>query len=124
MINSHLLYRLSYRGTTVRILLFAKEKSTPATVGVSLRPGPETALGRGKSEHLNDGVSDVTDFVAVLCCSADPTGVNRLNAELDAQSLDLLRREAGVGEHAALGCDEAEIRLRALGRQLLDHAQT
>jgi hypothetical protein len=36
MINSHLLYRLSYRGTTVRILLFAKEKST-------LRAGREDA---------------------------------------------------------------------------------
>ena len=28
MINSHLLYRLSYRGTTVRILLIRKEKSS------------------------------------------------------------------------------------------------
>ena len=28
MINSHLLYRLSYRGTAVRILLFIKGKST------------------------------------------------------------------------------------------------
>ena len=30
MINSHLLYRLSYRGTAVRILLIKKGKSTPA----------------------------------------------------------------------------------------------
>ena len=29
MINSHLLYRLSYRGTTARMLLIKKEKSTP-----------------------------------------------------------------------------------------------
>ncbi len=28
MINSHLLYRLSYRGTTTRMLLIKKEKST------------------------------------------------------------------------------------------------
>ena len=28
MINSHLLYRLSYRGTVVRMLLIKKEKST------------------------------------------------------------------------------------------------
>ena len=28
MINSHLLYRLSYRGTTARMLLIKKEKST------------------------------------------------------------------------------------------------
>ncbi|CAE6916091.1 conserved protein of unknown function [Ectopseudomonas oleovorans] len=28
MINSHLLYRLSYRGTTVRMLLIKKGKST------------------------------------------------------------------------------------------------
>ena len=28
MINSHLLYRLSYRGTTVRILLIQKGKSS------------------------------------------------------------------------------------------------
>jgi hypothetical protein len=27
MINSHLLYRLSYRGTTARMLLIKKEKS-------------------------------------------------------------------------------------------------
>ncbi len=29
MINSHLLYRLSYRGTTGRILLIKKGKSSP-----------------------------------------------------------------------------------------------
>ena len=43
MINSHLLYRLSYRGTTVRILLFGKEKSTLqqcAGAGREVRRGP------------------------------------------------------------------------------------
>ena len=29
MINSHLLYRLSYRGTTTRILLIKKESQAP-----------------------------------------------------------------------------------------------
>ena len=39
MINSHLLYRLSYRGTTVRILLFAKEKSTLCAARNDAAPG-------------------------------------------------------------------------------------
>ena len=35
MINSHLLYRLSYRGTAVRILLFIKGKSTLGPVQIT-----------------------------------------------------------------------------------------
>ena len=48
MINSHLLYRLSYRGTAVRILLFTKGKSTPPPL-----------------QNLDDGVGDAIQIAVV-----------------------------------------------------------
>src|SRR5690554_6363685 len=96
MINSHLLYRLSYRGTAVRILLFIKGKST-----------------RLCSNHLHDGVGDVIHVVVVERRCANATGANGVDAKLDAQALDLCGGQSRIGEHAALLGNEAEVRLGA-----------
>src|SRR5690606_39229627 len=83
MINSHLIYRLSYRGTAVRILLFNKGKSIP-------------------SENLDDGVGDVVQIVVVQSGGTDAAGADGVDAKLGAQPLDLGGAEPRIREHAAL----------------------
>src|SRR5690606_13245268 len=106
MINRHLLYRLSYRGTAVRILLFVKAKSSS-----------------GGSDHLYDGVGDVVQVVVVQRGRADAPRADGVDAEFHAQALDLCCRQSGIGEHAALLGDEAEVLPGAFFGQLADHGQ-
>ncbi|VXB86560.1 hypothetical protein PSEUDO8O_20069 [Pseudomonas sp. 8O] len=57
MINSHLLYRLSYRGTTARMLLIKKEKSTLCRdiYVVRIRGVQRWCRGRGFSRDSSGG---------------------------------------------------------------------
>ena len=112
MINSHLLYRLSYRGTTVRILLIAKEKSTP----VKTSPG--------FSEDFYDGFGNCANIAAVQCCHADASRAHGIDAELAFQAFYLFGRQAGIGEHAALAGHKGEVAFGAETGQLFNHGGT
>ena len=67
MINSHLLYRLSYRGTTVRMLLIQKGKSilleAKRRCGGRLRSG--VLFGLKCLDHLSYGARNGIEIVAV-----------------------------------------------------------
>jgi len=56
----------------VRILMITKGKST-----------------LGSSENLHDRVSHVVQIAVVQCCGTDAPGADRIDAEFDAQALDL-----------------------------------
>ena len=92
MINSHLLYRLSYRGTTVRMLLIQKGKSILLSAkrrcGGRLRSG--VLFGLKGLDHLSYGARNGIEIVAVQRCDADATGTNGVDSKLVLQAFNLL----------------------------------
>src|SRR3954469_6283881 len=91
-INSPSLYQLSYRGIC----------------DVMRRYGRDSTL----LNYLGDRVGNVADVAGVERRDADAAGFDRVDRVVLAQALHLLLGEPGVGEHAALLQDEAEIRVR------------
>ena len=96
MINSHLLYRLSYRGTTVRMLLIQKGKSILLSAkrrcGGRLRSG--VLLGLKDLDHLSYGARNGIEIVAVQRCDADAAGTYGVDSELVLQTFNLLGCQA------------------------------
>ena len=96
MINSHLLYRLSYRGTTVRMLLIQKGKSILLSAkrrcGGRLRSGVLFWL-KGL-DHLSYGACNSIEVVAVQRCDADAAGTYGVDSELVLQAFNLLGCQA------------------------------
>ena len=92
MINSHLLYRLSYRGTTVRMLLIQKGKSillkAKRRCGGRLRSG--VLLQLKGLDHLSYGARNSIEIVAVQRCDADAAGTYGVDSELVLQAFNLL----------------------------------
>src|SRR5689334_12259095 len=95
-INSPSLYQLSYRGSGKR----ARFYRSPALL-----------------DDLRDSLGDVVDVLRVERGDADAAGLDGVDRVVLAQAQDLILRQAGVREHAALGDDVPEFRLR---RPLLD----
>ena len=97
MINSHLLYRLSYRGTTVRMLLIQKGKSILLSAkrrcGGRLRSGVLLEL-TGFLDHLSYGACNSIEVVAVQRCDADAAGTYGVDSELVLQTFNLLGCQA------------------------------
>ena len=96
MINSHLLYRLSYRGTTVRMLLIQKGKSILLSAkrrcGGRLRSG--VLLRLRTLDHLSYGACNGIQVVAVQRCDADASGTDGVDGELVFQAFNLLSAKA------------------------------
>ena len=84
MINSHLLYQLSYRGMRA-ILLISKKKSTLWLTSL------QKIL-----DDLHNGVGHAFDVALVQGCNADPASVERVDAKLGAQAPYLFSGQAGV----------------------------
>src|SRR5690606_1263865 len=72
-----------------------------------------------------NGLGHVVDVAAVERCHADAAAGYGVNTVLFTQGVDLFLGETGIGEHAALLEDEAEILLDAVflqfGDQLAAH---
>ena len=74
-------------------------------------------------QDLDDGLGDGLQVRFVQRGDADTAGADGVDTELGLQALDLVGGQAGIGEHATLATDEAEVALGAVGCQLLDHRQ-
>src|SRR3954465_11219704 len=72
---------------------------------------------------LCDGSRGVVDVVRVESSDADAPSLDGVDGEFFAQSPDLFLGEAGVGEHAPLLQDEAEIRARRAVLDVADEIQ-
>src|SRR5688572_5354448 len=68
--------------------------------------------GSRSADYFGDGVGDVIDVFGRERRNADPPGIDGVDSVLLAQAAHLLLGKAGVGEHAALLEDEAEVRVR------------
>src|SRR5947209_1961366 len=101
-INSPSLYQLSYRGseTKGRIL-----------------PQPELLYDGG------DRLGDVVDVLGIERGDADAAGLDGVDRVILAKAQDLIFGQARVREHAALGDDVAEFRLRRVLLDLRDEVE-
>src|SRR5262245_59383410 len=110
-INSPSLYRLSYRGSG------AEERES-----ISIRPGAFHAFRRRNSQNACDGRADVVDVLRVEGCDANPTGGDRVDAELVAQPIHLRSRNARIGKHPPLAQDEGKVAVCPASLQSVDQA--
>src|SRR5690606_9677816 len=88
----------------------------------SLAGSRQEGADRPRSDDRSDRVDDALEISTVERGEADPAGADRIDAELVAQSVDLLAAEPREREHPALALHEAEIAGDALVRESLDES--